>query len=262
LHGDGFLDFLVVRPTFTGANRGTFAWTANHTLAAQNALQNFVSVEAMKPWVAFSHPNCGNALKPHSVGIDVQGGILSFVSKTFKTMFVLDLDTMAYVNHTTTSNNGRFLEQPDQIVRMDDCADEPTKATVTCGTTMSMTASQKQQQHERNVPSLDNAPAALTYFTVDGGVHATVRTTPGGGGGDWQQRQHDDENDWTTILYSEHKEYGESTGLSFSPNGKFMYVAYQDSGLLFEITRTDGHPFQAKTLTGGSVPLSQRQQRQ
>lgn len=252
----------MVRPTFTGANRGTFAWTANHTLGAHNALQNFVSVKAMKLCVAFSHPICGNVLKPHSERIDVQGGFLSFISKTFKTMFVLDLDTMAYVNHTTTSNNGRFREQPDQIVRMHDCADEPTTATVSSGTTTTITVSQKQP--ERNVPSLDNANATLTYFTADGGrrvgVHATIRTTPGGGGSDWQQ-QHD-ENEWTTILYSEREEYGESTGLSFSPNGKFMYVAYQDSGLLYEITRTDGHPFHAKTLTGGAVPLYQRKRRQ
>ena len=40
----------------------------------------------------------------------------------------------------------------------------------------------------------------------------------------------------------------ETTGLSFSPNGKHLYVAYQHVGLLFEITRIDGLPFHAQTL--------------
>jgi len=40
----------------------------------------------------------------------------------------------------------------------------------------------------------------------------------------------------------------ETTGLSFSPSGHHMYVAYQDRGILFEITRTDGLPFNGRTL--------------
>jgi hypothetical protein len=40
----------------------------------------------------------------------------------------------------------------------------------------------------------------------------------------------------------------ETTGLSFSPSGLHMYIAYQDQGVLLEITRVDGHPFHATTL--------------
>lgn len=36
---------------------------------------------------------------------------------------------------------------------------------------------------------------------------------------------------------------GESTGLAFSPDSKHMYVAFQDAGLVFDVTRTDGYPF-------------------
>jgi hypothetical protein len=38
---------------------------------------------------------------------------------------------------------------------------------------------------------------------------------------------------YLTIQYSEEYDDDESTGLSFSPNGKFMYVTYRDHGLCF-----------------------------
>eukprot|EP01083_Nonionella_stella_P230805 815571_1 len=38
--------------------------------------------------------------------------------------------------------------------------------------------------------------------------------------------------------------YGdETTGLAFSPNGMFMYVAYQDESHVYAFWRTDGLPF-------------------
>ena len=40
----------------------------------------------------------------------------------------------------------------------------------------------------------------------------------------------------------------ETTGLAFSPDLRRMYVAYQDNGLLFEVTRRDGLPFNARSL--------------
>jgi sugar lactone lactonase YvrE len=36
--------------------------------------------------------------------------------------------------------------------------------------------------------------------------------------------------------------------LSFSPDGQHLYVAYQHNGLLFDIWREDGLPFQAQAL--------------
>jgi secreted PhoX family phosphatase len=41
---------------------------------------------------------------------------------------------------------------------------------------------------------------------------------------------------------------GETTGLAFSPNGKYMYVSFQSPGIIFEISRTDGLPFYGSTL--------------
>lgn len=50
-----------------------------------------------------------------------------------------------------------------------------------------------------------------------------------------------------TILES-HVYEDETTGLAFSPDSKHLYVAYQETGLLFDITRVDGLPFNARTL--------------
>ena len=40
----------------------------------------------------------------------------------------------------------------------------------------------------------------------------------------------------------------ETTGLAFSPDDMHMYFAVQDDGVIFDITRTDGRPFDAKSL--------------
>jgi hypothetical protein len=41
---------------------------------------------------------------------------------------------------------------------------------------------------------------------------------------------------------------GECTGLSFSPDGMSLMIAYQDAGVLLQVTRKDGFPFHAKSL--------------
>ena len=48
------------------------------------------------------------------------------------------------------------------------------------------------------------------------------------------------------ILEAHHG--GETTGLAFSPNKKHMYFAVQTSGILFDIWREDGLPFDGATL--------------
>jgi hypothetical protein len=40
----------------------------------------------------------------------------------------------------------------------------------------------------------------------------------------------------------------ETTGLSFSPDGRHMYFAFQKDGVLFDIYREDGRPFHGKAL--------------
>lgn len=74
----------------------------------------------------------------------------------------------------------------------------------------------------------------LLYFTEDGGTNAGVHARNSLG-------------QYFTILESPFLD-DETTGLSFSPDGSRLYVAYQRTGLLFEIRRTDGYSFHASTL--------------
>jgi hypothetical protein len=74
----------------------------------------------------------------------------------------------------------------------------------------------------------------LLYFTEDGGKYAGIHARNRRG-------------QYLTILES-YKYDDETTGLSFSPDNMHMYIAYQDNGLLFDITRMDGLPFTAKVL--------------
>jgi hypothetical protein len=72
-------------------------------------------------------------------------------------------------------------------------------------------------------------PSDLLYFTEEGGVDAGVHAR-------------DHLGRYYTILES--PDYAdETTGLSFTPDGRFMYIAYQHNGLLFSIWRKDGRRF-------------------
>jgi hypothetical protein len=142
--------------------------------------------------------------QPGAEGIDVFQDQLFFISKFYKTMYVLNLDDGTYVNYTTSQ--GLFNGQPDQIIRFQD---DDTNTT--------------------------SASDFILYFTEDGGKYAGVH------GRDVQGNYH-------TILES-HVYFDETTGLNFSPDGKHMYIAYQKNGLLFDIQRLDGYPFNAKTLS-------------
>jgi hypothetical protein len=139
-------------------------------------------------------------LQPGSEGIDIRDDVLYFVSKQFKSMFVLNLDDFTYTNQTT--RNGLFDGQPDQL---------------------------KTLFGESN-----NSTQDILYFTEDGGKYAGIHARNNLG-------------QYFTILES-HEYSDETTGLSFSPDAKHLYIAYQDNGLLFDITRVDGLPFNAKTL--------------
>mmetsp|Transcript_11388 Transcript_11388/g.24170 ORF Transcript_11388/g.24170 Transcript_11388/m.24170 type:complete len:599 (+) Transcript_11388:154-1950(+) len=74
----------------------------------------------------------------------------------------------------------------------------------------------------------------LLYFTEEGGKDAGVHAR-------------DQFGKFFTIFESPFL-MDETTGLSFSPSGEHLYIAYQENGLLFEVTREDGLPFNAKSL--------------
>lgn len=81
---------------------------------------------------------------------------------------------------------------------------------------------------------LNDDTSNLLFFTEDGGNRAGVHAR-------------NENGEYFTILDSSEYE-NETTGLSFSPDGKAMYIAYQVDGLLFEIRREDGLPFYGRSL--------------
>lgn len=73
----------------------------------------------------------------------------------------------------------------------------------------------------------------LLFFTEDGGDRPGIHARDSAGR-------------FYTIL--EGIEDDESTGLALSPDSKSIYFAMQKAGLIYEVKRTDGLPFDAKTL--------------
>eukprot|EP00562_Extubocellulus_spinifer_P025839 CAMPEP_0178677438 /NCGR_PEP_ID=MMETSP0698-20121128/36445_1 /TAXON_ID=265572 /ORGANISM="Extubocellulus spinifer, Strain CCMP396" /LENGTH=758 /DNA_ID=CAMNT_0020321735 /DNA_START=146 /DNA_END=2423 /DNA_ORIENTATION=+ len=74
----------------------------------------------------------------------------------------------------------------------------------------------------------------LLYFTEEGGVDAGVHAR-------------DSDGNFYTVLESPVWK-DETTGLSFSPDAEHLYVAYQANGLLFDVTREDGLPFNGRSI--------------
>lgn len=169
LHGNGTLEYLLLE-----LKTLTFSWTSNISLGRISAEKYY----------------------PECEGIDVNDGVLYFVSKNLKQLYILDLDARRYTNVTT--QQGLFDGQPDQVIVMDD------------------------------------APDSVLYFTEEGGK------LPGIHG-------RNSKGQFFTVLEGKYKD--ETTGLAFSPNGRFMYFAFQETGLLLEVMREDGMPFRGRSLS-------------
>jgi len=81
---------------------------------------------------------------------------------------------------------------------------------------------------------LDNE--GILYFCEDGGDDAGVHGR-------------DSDGNFYTILADGGSVFGgETTGLAFSPDNMHMYVSFQSPGHIFDITRTDGYPFNGQRL--------------
>lgn len=144
-------------------------------------------------------------------GIDVYDGMLYMTAKNDKLLFVLDLDAMTFTESSTRS--GPFDSEPDQVMRLLD--------------------------RDGGV----DGTGSILYFCEDGddasGVHGRDYTgnyyTVLEADGNWET------NGGVQLV-------GESTGLAFSPDNIFMYVAYQTEGKIYEIKREDGFPFDGRRL--------------
>jgi Bacterial protein of unknown function (DUF839) len=146
---------------------------------------------------------------PNVEGIDVVGPYMYFICKVYYTMFILNLNTMTYRNVTTQM--GLFDGQPDQVDVL-----------------------LNNQHGDTQYPDAITADTILLYFTEDtnrtAGIHG--RTIMG---------------DYVPILQSTYY-VDETVGMAFSPNYRYMYMGYQNSGIVFEISRTDKLPFYGTTL--------------
>ncbi len=96
LYSGGTLDWLMLHPVSgsTGDTSGTFSWTSNRSEADSNSNQFYQNTE----------------------GIDIRNGLLYFVTKRSKSLYILDLDALTYTKSSTVS--GAFDGQPDQIKRI------------------------------------------------------------------------------------------------------------------------------------------------
>jgi len=79
-----------------------------------------------------------------------------------------------------------------------------------------------------------NEDKSTLYFTQDGGRYAGISAMNAAG--------------QSFTIAESHVYSDETTGLSFSPDAYHLYLAYQDDGLLFDVTRVDGLPFHMQTL--------------
>lgn len=140
-------------------------------------------------------------------GVDAHDGLLYIVSKKIRSLFVLDLDHGTYTNSSTVS--GPFAGQPDQIVRL-------------IPELNSFDGENSKLQNEDG----------LLYFLEDGG---------GGPAGvfAWDKTG----KRFFTIAEGGADKSNETTGLAFCDRGRRMIFAFQDEGVVFELSREDGQSF-------------------
>jgi hypothetical protein len=176
LHGNGTREYLKIIPD---TNR--FEWT---------------------PYLSEGR-NSAKIYFPQSEGISHKDGILYFVSKKLKRLFICNLDTGEFRTESTNDQglligDGLFNAAPDSVIR--------------------------------------GAGSDLLYFLQDGGSSGVTgiyarRTSTG---------------EYFAIMEAEDDRYkrDEFTGLSWSPDWTKLYVCIQDIGILFEVARDDGLPFE------------------
>jgi hypothetical protein len=176
LHVGGTITFLY----FYGD--GNFDWTADEGLGRQSAAQYY----------------------PETEGISYHDGQLYFVTKTRKTLFILDLTNMTYKQETVggdlLSGRGSFNSQPDQIV-------------------------------------FANIKKKYLYFTEDGGRNPGVFARDESG-------TYYTIFQGIDGYYLGDEDGDETVGVALTPDRQRLYAGIQDAGVLFEFTRDDGMPFE------------------
>ena len=89
-------------------------------------------------------------------------------------------------------------------------------------------------QLQRILGSSTKSENSLLYFTEEGGARAGIHAR-------------DKANNYFSIV--EGKTWSkETTGLAFSPDGKYMIFAHQREGVVFMVWREDGRPFNGQSI--------------
>jgi len=141
----------------------------------------------------------------NSEGIVVSDGILWFVAKKDKNLFRLDLDRGTYTVFNTEED---FIPGGGSFDAQPD-------------------------------QLLEDGGNGIMYFTEDGG------RTPGIFVSSIQAT--DEPNQYSTLAQAEAEIYqtDETTGVSFSPDSMLGFFCIQHIGIMFQIRRIDGQPFES-----------------
>lgn len=154
-----------------------------------------------------------NSAKAHHLqgeGIDIKDGKLYYTTKASKYLFIINLDVDA--------NNKLTFER---------------------SSTVSGAFDNQPDQVARVLDFETGITDGILYFCEDGGSSGDKQGVHG----------RDVDGKYFTILEDASPNFsGETTGLAFSPNGLYMYVAFQSPGYIYEIKRTDGYPFYGAML--------------
>eukprot|EP00594_Rhizosolenia_setigera_P003655 CAMPEP_0178951314 /NCGR_PEP_ID=MMETSP0789-20121207/7153_1 /TAXON_ID=3005 /ORGANISM="Rhizosolenia setigera, Strain CCMP 1694" /LENGTH=460 /DNA_ID=CAMNT_0020632165 /DNA_START=553 /DNA_END=1935 /DNA_ORIENTATION=+ len=231
----GTLEYLVLDP-----ESKTFSWSKDIEKGRESAAEHF----------------------PNAEGIDFHDGMLYVTSKVKRVLLTLYIDTNEY--EILSVESGAFEQEPDQIQFLLDTYNQIIPSSSSSSTSLPFsadaldddgispwiidtasgyleaydeenTSSSSSSSEDGDDQEKDNHP--ILYFCEDSG----------------QKRQSGIHGrDSTGKFFSIIEGYGyrsESTGLAFSPNKKFMYVAYQKNpGTILALWREDGQPFDGQTL--------------
>ena len=84
----------------------------------------------------------------------------------------------------------------------------------------------------------------LVYFTEEDGSKPGIFTYDG--------------TTWKTLFEADYSDKDETTGVDFSPDGYSLFFCLQDSGLMFQLRRVDGLPFQGQHVLQWKYDLGRR----
>jgi hypothetical protein len=156
-------------------------------------------------------------------GMEIEDNILYFVSAKQQEIFMLNLDDFTYRKQYTTSP--QFQGQPDGLHFMD----------------ITKTDETNNNNHNNN-----NHRNSILYITEEG--------KDGNKAGIYGRDADDSDSETTTDggqLFTVMKSlqwWGDTTGLAFSPDQMRMYFAIQTDGVIVELRRTDGQPFDGHVM--------------